>query len=121
MKLVVQPQESATINIGGDAKFVSEPPMDMFTKRSAIVAYLTFLEASIENTFSESKYAHTVIAAGSVINEPNNEPSIKMVNHQASNVWPISLTKNNMIFSKKRKIGRLEAMTMMTIINKGSV
>ena len=81
MNPVSQCQASATIKIGGEAKFVSAPPMEMLTNKSAKVAYFRGLDGSSTKNFSDKSIAQIVIAAGSVINEPEIADRISKLNH----------------------------------------
>ena len=64
-------QVLATINTGGAAKFVSVPPIEILTKRTPRVANIKVTEGLFLYTRSRNKNAAKVIAAGSVISDPN--------------------------------------------------
>ena len=61
-----------------------------------------------------------VMAAGSVINEPNNGPAVRRVNHQAVSVPPSKLATLHMMDSVSFKIGRVEARVIITTTNSAS-
>lgn len=62
----------ATINTGGAAKGVKVPPIEILTNRTPKVAYFKRSLTLEENTESRNINAASVMAAGSVINEPSN-------------------------------------------------
>ena len=61
-----------------------------------------------------------VIAAGSVIKEPNTGPRVRMVNHQAVSVPPSRLAIFHMICSVNFKMGRVDARVIITTTKMGS-
>ena len=120
IKPLLQFHGVATINIGGEAKLVIAPPTEIFTNNSASVVYFSDLEGFRTKNFSDKSIEQMVIAAGPVINELKKADSSSIANHQASMVpWKI-LTIRQSINSKNFKIGRLEAMIIITMINNGS-
>ena len=68
-------QVAATISTGGAANGVSVPPIEMLTNSTPTVAYFRREETSRENSVSRSISAASVIAAGSVMNEPSSGTS----------------------------------------------
>jgi hypothetical protein len=78
MKLISQCHVLATINMGGAAKGVIAPPIEMLTKRIERITYLSFSDWIEGNRVSFNIMALTVIAAGSVINEPSRGRSVRV-------------------------------------------
>ena len=75
---------------------------------------------SLKN-FSTKIRAQIVIAAGSVMTDPNIGPTVRMDNHHAAGVFlpkPATILKAP---SAKYKTGRELAMAMMTTTKTGSV
>ena len=99
---------------------VNEPPMDMFTNNSASVAYFNGREGSSTKNFSANNMAQMVMAAGSVIKEPEVAVTTRRVNHHACKEPPNTLAMRQIISSNSLTTGRLDAMIMMTITNIGS-
>ena len=75
MKPELQPQRSATITTGGAAKFVITPPMEILTNSTPSVTYMNRAGALRPKNCSRSSNAVSVIAAGSVMNEPSSGPT----------------------------------------------
>lgn len=68
-----QPHFDATISTGGAANEVSVPPIDTLTNSTPSVAYLSFCDTlPTLNSRSRSMIAASVIAAGSVMNDPSS-------------------------------------------------
>ena len=63
---------AATISTGGAANEVSVPPIETLTKSTPMVAYLSRSDTAVPKTRSRSISAASVIAAGSVMNEPSS-------------------------------------------------
>ena len=78
MNAVVQSHFAATINTGGAAKLVSVPPTETLTNSTPRVAYLRRFDAPDAKMRSRSMSAASVIAAGSVINEPSKGTSERL-------------------------------------------
>ncbi len=75
MKAMFQPHCSATMTTGGAAKGVKVPPIETLTNRTPSVAYMNFLGALPPKNWSRNSKAVSVIAAGSVMNEPSSGPT----------------------------------------------
>ena len=60
-----------TISIGGAAKLVSAPPIEILTNNTPIVKYINLTDFVLLKMLSLNKKAANVIAAGSVMSEPN--------------------------------------------------
>ena len=84
MNAVVHSHFAATMRIGGAAKFVSVPPTDTLTNNTPSVAYLRRLEAWVAKMRSRSINAASVIAAGSVMNEPRSGTSERLRKYPAT-------------------------------------
>ena len=78
MNAVVQSHFAATISTGGAAKLVSVPPTDTFTNSTPSVAYFRRFDTPAAKMRSRSISAASVIAAGSVINEPSSGTSERL-------------------------------------------
>ena len=63
---------AATISTGGAAKGVSVPPIETFTNRTPSVAYLSLFDTPAGRSGRCSISAASVIAAGSVMNDPSS-------------------------------------------------
>ena len=100
---------------------MSVPPIETFTNSTPNVAYFRRVETRA-NTVSFMSSAANVMAAGSVMNEPNSGTTIKQVRKNPR--LPGSgntLTMPCTICDAVCKIGRLPATTMMAKTNIGSV
>ena len=64
--------------MGGAAKLVKAPPIEMLTNKTPMVRYINFVELVFEKMVSRSKKAAKVIAAGSVINEPKMGTALRV-------------------------------------------
>ena len=71
MKKASQSQVADTIRTGGAAKFVSVPPIEMFTNSTVTVMYMKRLDTPLAKICCPMMSAARVMAAGSVINDPN--------------------------------------------------
>src|SRR5512138_1806145 len=78
MNPVVQSHLAATMRIGGAAKLVNVPPTETLTNNTPSVAYLRRLDAWVAKMRSRSISAASVMAAGSVMNEPNSGTSERL-------------------------------------------
>src|SRR5690625_3018839 len=117
-----QPQAFATISTGGAAKFVSVPPMEMFTNNTPKVAYLKRADTCRLNRLLASTSAASVMAAGSVMNEPSRGTTASTTKY--SPMLPSSGSSRDKPLTTSIascRIGRLPAITMMTNTNNGSV
>ena len=61
------------------------------------------------------------MAAGSVMNEPSRGPIVRVVNQNAESEPPSRLESFSMMDSAILRIGRVDARTMITMTNAGSV
>ena len=83
MNPVVQSHFAATMRIGGAAKLVNVPPTETLTNNTPSVAYLRRLDAWVAKMRSRSISAASVIAAGSVMNEPSSGTSERLRKYPA--------------------------------------
>jgi hypothetical protein len=62
-----------------------------------------------------------VMAAGSVMNDPSNGPTVRIATHHAAGVAPPMLATLRSAASANPMMGRVDASAMMTTTNIGSV
>ena len=122
MVAMSRPHFSATMRTGGAAKGVSVPPIEMLTNSTPTVTYMKFFGAFRPRNRSRSSSAASVIAAGSVMNEPSkgaNRKDGEVIRDGA--LGRQDARQESKTRPAKSMIGRLAAITMMTKTNAGSV
>ncbi len=122
MKAESHCQVAATISTGGAANEVSVPPIEMLTNSTPNARYLGLSGTSGRNTCGPSSSAASVIAAGSVMAEPNSgtaaNPS-QAVASGAGHGRRRAITP--MPAATVCRMGRDAATTITTNTNSGSV
>src|SRR5687768_13581319 len=78
-------QAFATISTGGAAYEVKVPPIEIFTNSTPRAPYLSHSGMFFVKTCGASMSAASVIAAGSVMNEPSNGTKARLNHTWASN------------------------------------
>ncbi|BDU52661.1 hypothetical protein LINBF2_08960 [Limnohabitans sp. INBF002] len=122
MNMVSHSHLPATIKTGGAAKGVNVPPMEIFTNKTPTVAYFSCTGISLQKSVERSNSAASVMAAGSVMNDPAKGTSVRIKKYRAIfGVRGMNLTMAHTVASANCKIGRVPAITMMTNTNIGSV
>ena len=113
---------AATIKTGGAANGVKVPPIEILTNSTPMVAYFSRGEVSCENRLSRSINAASVMAAGSVINEPSRGTKNITKKYMATPVG--SGSRSAVVWTSAPancSTGRVPAITMMANTNRGSV
>ena len=112
----------ATIRTGGAAKGVRVPPIEMLTNRTPNVTYFSRVDTSRANRVSRSIMAASVMAAGSVMKEPNKG---KKARHRKDSAMPsgtgLHRAMKRTLAPVNSSTGRVPAITMMANTNRGSV
>src|SRR5690606_14454007 len=122
MKAKSQFHFAATISTGGAANGVSTPPIETLTNRVPSSAYFARVEMPTAYTRRASSMAASVIAAGSVMNDPSSGTSASTLKQ---NSRPLRQGSRRASPSTMRvashRIGRVPAITMIANTNMGSV
>ena len=122
MYALSHPQVFATIKMGGAAYTLNVPPMETFTNNTPRAKYFGTSGMSLRNATEPRINAAIVIAAGSVISEPNNGTAAR-----ANQVVDIAMRNGSRLamacttFSTTWSTGLEPATTMIANTNSGSV